>query len=246
MSASNATKVFAPETVLKNRKVNAEQAAQRKAERAELTKKRAETSKVIFKRAEQYLQEAMQAERALVSARREARATGNFFVEAEPKVFFVVRIKGIMKMPPKPRKVLQLLRLLQINNGVFVRVNKASLAMLQLVLPYVTFGEANLKTVRELLYKRGFAKVNGQRIPLYDNSVIENSLGKLGLICVEDIIHEIFTCGPHFKEANAFLWPFKLSNPNGGFSGRKVRNFIEGGDTGYRGDFINALVRKMN
>ena len=35
----------------------------------------------------------------------------------------------------------------------------------------------NLKSVRELIYKRGYAKVNGQRIPLTDNSIIEKNLG---------------------------------------------------------------------
>lgn len=29
--------------------------------------------------------------------------------------------------------------------------------------------------------------------------IIEESLGKFGIICVEDLIHEIFTAGPNFK-----------------------------------------------
>ena len=178
--------------------------------------------------------------------RRLARNTGNFYVPAEPKVVFVVRIKGIMKIAPKPRKVLQLLRLRQINNGVFIRMNKASKEMLQLVEPYVTYGEPNLKTVRELIYKRGHGKVKGQRIPIHDNRVIEESLGKLGIVCMEDLIHEIFTCGPNFKQANSFLWPFKLSNPTGGWNAKKTRHFVEGGDAGNRGDKINELVRQMN
>lgn len=55
--------------------------------------------------------------------------------------------------------------------------------MLHLVSPYVTYGEPNLKAIRELIYKRGYAKVDGQRIPITDNSVIEKSLGKFGIIC---------------------------------------------------------------
>jgi hypothetical protein len=30
-------------------------------------------------------------------------------------------------------------------------------------------------------------------------------LGKHNIICVEDLVHEIMTVGPHFKEANNFL-----------------------------------------
>ena len=102
--------------------------------------------------------------------------------------------------------------------------------MLQLVEPYITYGEANLKSVRELIYKRGYGKVNKQRIPLNDNKVIEQSLGKYGIVSIEDLVHEIYTAGPNFKQASNFLWPFKLSNPNGGFRTRKFKHFIEGGE----------------
>lgn len=72
--------------------------------------------------------------------------------------------------------------------------------MLRLVEPYVTYGEANLKSVRELIYKRGYGKVDKQRIPLSDNGVIEASLGKYDILSVEDLVHEIFTAGPNFKQ----------------------------------------------
>lgn len=66
------------------------------------------------------------------------------------------------------------------------------------------------------MYKRGYAKLNKQRIAISDNSIVEGALGAHGIICVEDLIHEIYTVGPHFKEANNFLWTFKLSAPLGG------------------------------
>ena len=62
------------------------------------------------------------------------------------------------------------------------------------------FSEPNLKTVRELIYKRGYGKVNRQRVPLSNNSVIENTLGKYDILSVEDLVHEIFTVGPNFKQ----------------------------------------------
>ena len=45
--------------------------------------------------------------------------------------------------------------------------------MLQRVEPYITWGYPNLKTVRELVYKRGYGKVSKNRIPLTDNQIIE-------------------------------------------------------------------------
>lgn len=94
--------------------------------------------------------------------------------------------------------------------------------------------------------KRGFGKVNKQRIALSDNAIIEANLGKFNILSIEDLIHEIYTVGPNFKQVSNFLWPFKLSNPNGGFRARKFQHFIQGGDTGNREQFINALVKQMN
>ncbi|KAJ5096134.1 60S ribosomal protein L7 [Penicillium alfredii] len=201
---------------------------------------------VIFKRAESYVKEYRDAEREKIRLSRAARQEGNFYVEDEPKLVFVVRIKGINKIAPKPRKILQLLRLLQINSGTFIRLTKATQEMLTIVNPYIAYGYPNLKSVRELLYKRGYGKLNKQRVPLTDNQLIEEHLGKYGIVCMEDLIHEIYTVGPNFKQANNFLWPFKLSNPNGGFHSRKFKHFVEGGDTGNREENINGLIRQMN
>lgn len=181
---------------------------------------------------------------ALVNNIRSAKSDGNFFVKAEPKLAFVMRLKGINKIAPKPRKVLQLFRLRQINNGVFVKLNKATLQMLRIIEPYIAYGYPSLKMVKKLVYKRGFAKINGARIPIDNNDMIEQHLGKHGIVCVEDLIHEIYTVGPHFKQANSFLYYFKLNNPRGGFR-QKANHFVEGGDFGNREEYINKLVDKM-
>ncbi|KAL1926158.1 hypothetical protein VTP01DRAFT_6023 [Rhizomucor pusillus] len=238
--------ITVPETLLKKQKAAAKTEAELKAQEAEKKKALVAKRKEIAARTKKYYQEYRQAEQAIAKARKEAKKNGEYFVPAENKLVFVVRIRGINNIPPKPRKVLQLFRLLQINNGVFIRLNKATSEMLQLIQPYVAYGYPNLSTIRELIYKRGYAKVNKQRIPIYDNEVIEAALGKYGIASVEDLIHEIYTVGPHFKEANNFLWPFKLSNPTGGWNSRKFNHFIQGGDFGNREHFINPLVKAMN
>ncbi|KAL7842902.1 hypothetical protein SRHO_G00245910 [Serrasalmus rhombeus] len=234
-----------PESLLKKRKRHAVIKAKRiKAQHAE-KKARRVTRKLILKRAECYHKEYRELYRREVRLSRMARKAGNFYVPAEPKLAFVVRIRGINGVSPKVRKVLQLLRLRQIFNGVFVKLNKASINMLRIAEPYIAWGYPNLKSVRELIYKRGYGKINKQRIPLTDNSLIEKSLGRSGIICIEDLIHEIYTVGKNFKAANNFLWPFKLSSPRGGMN-KKTTHFVEGGDAGNREDQINRLIRKMN
>jgi large subunit ribosomal protein L7e len=235
-----------PETFLKKRKQNEKAREERLAAATAARKASKAKRKVIFKRAESYVKEYLSKEKEEVRLKRAARTAGDFYVPAQPKVYFVVRIRGINEIAPKPRKILQLLRLLQINNGVFVKVTKATQQMLRLVEPYVTYGEPNLKSVRELIYKRGYGKVNKQRIPLSNNAVIESSLGQYDILSVEDLVHEIFTTGPNFKQASNFLWPFKLSNPTGGWRTRKFKHYVQGGDFGDRETNINKLIRQMN
>jgi large subunit ribosomal protein L7e len=84
--------------------------------------------------------------------------------------------------PPRPmhaqtKKILQLLRLRQMNSGIFLRVNKATMGLLKLVEPFIAFGYPSLKSVKELIYKRGYAKVSGSRVPLTDNKLIEEVRG---------------------------------------------------------------------
>eukprot|EP00252_Welwitschia_mirabilis_P011391 TRINITY_DN2561_c0_g2_i1.p1 TRINITY_DN2561_c0_g2~~TRINITY_DN2561_c0_g2_i1.p1 ORF type:complete len:247 (+),score=36.30 TRINITY_DN2561_c0_g2_i1:212-952(+) len=236
---------FIPESVLKKRKRNEEWEKRRAEQLAKERIKRRETRKLITRRAREYAKEYHEQERELINLKREAKLKGGFYVEPEPKLLFIIRIRGINDMHPKTRKILQLLRLRQIFNGVFLKVNKATLNMLHRVEPYVTFGYPNLKSIRELIYKRGYGKVNKERIALTDNSIIEKSLGKYGIICIEDLIHEITTVGPNFTKANNFLWPFQLSAPRGGLK-KKRNHYIEGGDAGNREDKINELIRRMN
>lgn len=233
-----------PESLLKKRKTQEKIVAARKAAEAEAKKAGKAKRKDIFKRAEKYVAEYRTQRNDEVRLKREAKKAGNFYVLAEPKVVFAVRIRGINGVSPKVRKVLQLFRLLQINNGVFIRMNKATLNMLKVIEPYIVYGYPSLKTVKALVYKRGYGKVNKARIPLTDNSIIEGVLGDKDIICVEDLVHEIFTCGESFKAATNFLWPFKLNTPTGGWK-KKGNHFQEGGDFGNREDLINALLAKM-
>jgi len=236
-----------PESVLKKRKRQEKYAADATAAATATAAAAVESKKTAFERAEKYIQQYRDQEKSLVELKRSARKAGTFYVEPEQKVLFVMRLRGINGMHPKTRHIMKVLRLLQMHNGVFMKVNKATMNNLVKVDPYIMYGYPNLKSVRDLLYKRGFAKVNGQRVPLTDNKIIEDALSKKtegAVICMEDMVHQIYTAGPYFKEVSKFLWPFKMNNPAGGMS-RIRHHFVEGGDAGNREELINNLIRKM-
>ena len=234
-----------PESFKKKSARQAEISAKAATAEAKAAKDAVAFNKDISSRAEAYDAEYAKLAADNISNRRQAKANNQIYVAPEDKIAFVIRIRGIIGVSPKVRKILQLLRLRQINNAVFVRLNAATIKMLRLVEPYIAYGTPNLKSVRELVYKRGYGKVSGQRIPLSSNVVISTALGSANIVCVEDIIHEIITSGDHFKEASNFLWPFKLNSPRKGFAGKKLNHYNEGGAYGYQGDKINQLIKKM-
>jgi len=233
-----------PETLLKRRKEKAERKAKLLKSRLVSRKKNVERHREIFRRAESYVKSFRRQQRDLQRIKNLAKKQGNFYVPDAPRLAFVIRIRGINGIHPRVRKVLQLFRLRQINNGVFVKLNKATLNMLRIAEPYIAWGYPSVKSVHDLIMKRGHAKIKGQRIPIVDNKIIEERLGKRNIICIPDLIHEIKTVGNNFRHATNFLWPFKLNTPTGGWR-KKTTHYVEGGDYGNREDKINELLARM-
>jgi large subunit ribosomal protein L7e len=94
----------------------------------------------LIKRAQQYAADYQKATQDELAVRRAAKVSGQIHVPAQPKVAFVIRIRGINKLDPRSVRILRLLRLRQLHNGAFIRINKASTNLIRKVEPYVTFG----------------------------------------------------------------------------------------------------------
>ena len=106
----------------------------------------------------------------------QAKVKGTIHFPAESKLAFIIRIRGINKLNPKVVRIMRLLRLRQLHNGTFVRLNKASVNMIRRVLPFVTYGVPSREMIKKLIYKRGFGKIAGQRVALTNNKIIEDTL----------------------------------------------------------------------
>ena len=103
-----------PERVLKKRKAQEAIAAAKAAKLVEDKKASRIERKSIMDKAAKYAAEYKAEQADIVAKRRDAKKQGNFYMEPEPKVMLVVRIKGINAVDPKTRKILQLMRLRQV------------------------------------------------------------------------------------------------------------------------------------
>lgn len=156
--------------------------------------------------------------------------------DGKPTLLFIVRMKGPTntKIPHKAYQVLELLRLQNNNTGVFFALTPTTYPLLKLVAPYVVTGRPSPNSVRSLIQKR--SRILHQRedetephpVVLNDNNIVEQRLGEEGIICIEDIIHEIVSLGDSFSTCNFFLLPFELTREVSGFGAlnrlRKIKN----------------------
>ncbi|KAF7694334.1 60S ribosomal protein L7-like 1 [Silurus meridionalis] len=247
MAESETKKVIklVPENLLKKRKsYQAIKATQAKL--ALLERRKTKLGQGLrFKRLEEFHKYSTRKHKDEVRLARLRRRPPPALPPAKNRLVFAVRIREIKGVCLRVKKTIHMFRLRKIFSGTFIKVSKASMNMLRVVEPYVAWGFPNLKSVRELILKRGQGKADKRRIPLTDNTVIEKYLGQYGIICLEDLIHEIYSTGKNFKAVNSFLWPFPLSVPR--HSARdKVGLLKEMGEPGPRGDDINRVIRTFN
>lgn len=164
-------------------------------------------------------------------------------------------------------KMLNSLRLGQLFNAAVLKNNEETTALLKLVEPYVTWGYPSINTVRELIFKHGFLSIDSKKVAIDSNKLIEDHLGELGIICIEDIVHELFNVTDNFDKIKEFLLPFKVSDepsmcrrirfftfrfclifqlkaPKGGWEKKTGVSFVKGGEYGNRKEAINELLAK--
>ncbi|XP_060163881.1 ribosomal protein uL30-like isoform X2 [Globicephala melas] len=233
-----------PENLLKKRKAyQALKATQ--AKQALLQRKERKGKEIKFKRLEWFLHDSWRQLRDKVRLRRLEVKPHGLEVPDKHSLAFVLRIERINGVSLLVQRTIARLRLSKIFSGVFMQVTPRTIKTLRIVEPYVTWGFPNLKSVRELILKRGQAKVKNKIIPLTDNTVIEEHLGKFGVICLEDLIHEIAFPGKNFQVISGFLRPFQLSVARHATKNR-VGFLKEVGSPGYRGERINQLIRQLN
>ncbi|KAI5600708.1 hypothetical protein POPTR_001G047400v4 [Populus trichocarpa] len=237
---------YVPEVILKKRKHKEESIALTRKTQLELGQNGGKKRRMDdIKRPEQFVREFRDKELDLIRMKQRTKRAKSALSIPNSKLLFVIRVHGKNDMHPKTRNILYKLRLTRIFHGVFLKATQGVLELLQKVEPYVTYGYPNLKNVSDLIYKKGYGKIDNKRVPLIDNNIIEQALGKHGIVCLEDIVHEVANAGPHFKEIISFLGSFSLNKPKEGLLGKKAL-YIDGGDTGNRENQINDLINKMN
>lgn len=171
------------------------------------------STKRDYKKPEFFINEYLKAERDSKRMRRVVMKN-NFFEHVDkedPKLLVVMRHRAHKIASKECSLILKSLGLNRLHNTVLLKNNTESLALLKMVEPYVVFGYPTIQTVRDLIFKHGFLKIDGKRTAISSNKLIEDHLGEYGCICIEDIVHDLFTVSDNFKQVRSLLLPFTVS-----------------------------------
>lgn len=166
-----------------------------------------------------------------------------FYVPAEPNFFVAVLIRSKVDIAPKPKKVLELLRLNRINNAVILKNNKSIKKMLQIAKDYVAYGFVSYELLRKMIYLRGFGRIGSSRVKLTNETIDEAFSGKYR--CVEELVNVIYFGKTDMKEVCKFINPMPLNCPFGGFKGSKNKDYLLGGAKNNHRELLGELVSRM-
>ncbi len=153
------------------------------------------------------------------------------------KTIAVVRVRGTVSAQKEARETLSLLHLDHTNHAILIDDRPSYKGMLQRVGNYVTWGEVTKETVSEMLQKR--ARLLGNK------KLDEEYLTKIGYKTFDELAEALIN-GKVEHGKLPFMTPlFKLHPPTKGYKGKTKKTFRQGGEAGYRGEAINALVTRM-
>jgi len=156
----------------------------------------------------------------------------------EKKRLAVIRIRGTIGTRQEIKDTLSMLRLYRKNNCIVVESSQNYIGMIKKIKDYITWGEIEENTFKDLLEKR--AKLPGNK--RLTEEYLKNKLS----MSFEQFAKEYFSFKKELKDIPGLKLFFRLKPPTKGFERKGIKKpFSLGGALGYRKEKINDLIKKM-
>ena len=150
----------------------------------------------------------------------------------------VIRLRGITGIKRDIKDTMNMLRLYNKNHCIIIDNSQNMIGMLRKIKDYVTWGEVDEKTFRELLLKRG--RTIGKK------NLTLDYLKEKTKLSIDEFVNEFFNLKKNFKDIPGLKPYFRLKPPVKGFERKGIKvPFSMGGALGYRKDKINDLILRM-
>ncbi len=153
-------------------------------------------------------------------------------------LYAIIRIRGTADVPPDVKATLRMLRLTRKFTAVIYPKDSTIDGMLKVVKDWVTWGEIDRETLKELILRRG--RLIGNK------PITEESLREAIGMSVDELVDALLDGKVKWHKLDSKVKPvFRLHPPRGGFKKSVKKPVKAGGELGYRGRDINDLIRRM-
>jgi len=153
------------------------------------------------------------------------------------KCLAVIRVRGRSDIFHEIKQTMELLHLHRNCHATLVDDRPAYLGMLQKAHNFLTWGEVSKENIALLLKKRG---------RLVGNKKLTDDYAKeLGYKSLDELAEAIYEGKVEFNKLPKIKPVFRLHPPSKEFKGKIKRSYTMGGVTGYRGEDINNLIKRM-
>lgn len=153
-------------------------------------------------------------------------------------MFAVIRIRGTSNIDGRIKATLRMLRLETSNNCVILPETADVKGMLQKTKDMITWGEIDRATLTRMLEKRLRAKGGNLKVSL------KTLKEATGFDSFDALAGAILEGKLKMHKHDKVQATFRLTPPSKGFAAVN-RHRTDGGDLGYRGKEINALIERM-
>jgi hypothetical protein len=79
--------------------------------------------------------------------------------------------------------------------------------------------------------------------PLNTNLVVENLLGDKNILCLNDLVHEVYNLGPNLQDAVNILEPFDLSAPIGNYEKKVLQ--VKTDEKGFLNEKMEDFFKRL-
>lgn len=158
-------------------------------------------------------------------------------MEEKRKCLAVIRVRGRSDISRDIKETLKMLHLTRNCHSTLIDDRPSYLGMLRKARNSLTWGEISKEGIELLLEKRG------RRIG--NKKLTEKYAQEMGYESLSDLAEAIYELRVEYGSLPDIKPVFRFHPPKKGFRGKVKRSYAAGGVTGYRGEAINELIKRM-
>lgn len=158
-------------------------------------------------------------------------------MKGKRKCLAVIRVRGLSGVFREIDETLRMLHLTRNCHATLIDDRPSYLGMLRKAKDYLVWGEVSREGVALLLRKRG--KLVGNK------KLTEKYVQGIGYESIDDLAEAIYELKVEYSSISGVKPLFRLHPPKKGFKGKVKKSYAAGGVTGYRGEVINDLIKRM-